>query len=199
MNVKQAISKLNDLEKIIDNGLNTWVLRQILEALDTPQCDKPKECEHNYIYGTCSNCGKDKPKEECNHIYQLDALGHPRCSKCGKYAYNNKPELAKENVPEESLADKLRKAGMWSSTINEATKIAEQHFAPIIEQTRKDAHDDGFVNGLHSRDAIALNDTFEAGKRQAIAELKERFNKVFDDKFAWKKTIFNELFGTEKQ
>ena len=162
MNYQKAREYLKNLQERYDrtDGVTIGDIERIIDVLDTPKCDKPKECEHE-VKNTdciCKKCG------EC--------LLFPGC-RCA-----TKPELAKGYVPEESnehdskLEMVIFKEGRCI-TQHIATLITNaviKYYSPIIEQTRKDAHDDGFVQGL------------KEGKRKSIEDMQRAV-----------------LFGTEKQ
>lgn len=156
MNVKAAINELNKMtEERLDSGFITQGsnennmrvkfrdLRRILEAMDTPQCDKPKELVH---WGRITT-------------------------------QKSSPELKPGYVPEESLRSKLSRVGVWDSTLPMALHVAEQHYAPIIEEARKEGEEKAYKQ----RYGQGIKFYVEEGKREAIAELKEKYIKYAEN------------------
>ena len=238
MNVKAALNYARNKDY---NNVPDWdEIIELLEALDTPQCDNPNE--------------------ESKHSFP-DAKGNPFCIKCGIYQcihpdFGNtecKPELKKGYIPTqeeincangehrpvmgvctecgvdvkgyvqkeytdivkvESLIEKFEiilenqyynghpAEGDMPTAIRILAKIAEEHFAPIIEkvamESRKKAELIFELKETTERNWISYHDGVYDGKRQAIAELKKRYIDLHNGGMIYGiKTFQDKLFGQE--
>lgn len=179
---------------------------------------KKEACKHQWIAGMatkipyCGLCGKlygeptpitSSEQEECVHEWKEFHTGS--CKKCGAEMATYCRDCASSPCVcikiDSSLADKfeawcLKSEHPRNSNI-ELAAIAESHYQDRIEQARNESYMEGRASV-----PIAYRNGQIDGKKQAIAEMKEKFLKIKKEyplggNSLLMHKILVELFGTE--